>query len=128
MAPRNYEEVEMPDRTAHEDACLIEVTQQSLVSKGCPLCGFVDSQVVCSARELAAAHRYLVRFYRRRWRVQNETPAHASVNVPGNDFTPIVTCLGCGLLYRNPQPHPDTIAQTFHRDRYTNALLQAEYR
>jgi SAM-dependent methyltransferase len=129
MVPRKYKNVELADSAADTSARPIDVSPQSLVHVDCPVCGFFDSRVACSAGELAAHRRYLERFYHRRWRLQHEAYAGDRLTVVKNYFTPLVTCLGCGLLYRNPQTHPDGAAVPVSRNsRSSDTYLQAEYR
>jgi SAM-dependent methyltransferase len=127
MTPWKYKDVEPAGDYAEMNARSPDLAQPC-AHIDCPVCGFFDSRVVCSATELAAQHQYLSNFYRRRWRVQNEASAEDRVNFTQDYSTHIVECLGCGLVYRNPRPSPDAIVQAFRRDRYTDAYLRAEYR
>ena len=127
MASRKYKDVELADSKAEMDAPHVALEQQSSVRIGCPVCGFFGSRVVCSAGDLAAHHRYLERFYRRRWRVQNEATAEDRLTFAQNYSTDIVVCLGCGLVYRHPRSRTDAIVRAYRRERYDDTYLQVEY-
>ena len=128
MAPLKYKDVEPARSNVGLDARKVDLARESYDCNGCPFCGVTDSRVVCSPGMLAAHHRYLECFYRRRWRVQNEATAEDRLHFIQNYSTHIVECLGCGLIYRNPRPSSEAIVRAFRSDRYTDEYLRMEYR
>ncbi len=94
---------------------------------GCLVCGSPHSKMVCTAPEMEAQRRLLAQFYRRRWRAQNAGTAADRLAFTQNYTTNIVSCAGCGLLYRNPRPDADAIVGAYRTDRYDDAYLLAEF-
>src|SRR5678815_4508426 len=91
----------------------IELEREPRVLVGCQVCGSTRSQLVCSAQEIAAQHRFLESFYRSRWSRQDAATA-------------IVACNGCGLLYRNPRPAARAVAKAYTTEQYDERYLLAE--
>ena len=125
------------DTSAKERLILVEpnqshadLAQRETICVRCPVCSCGDSRVVSSAYDLAGLQRYLQQFHRRRWRIQNggalarNRPAFTQ-----HDTTDLLTCEGCGLLYRNPPTPKSAVADLYAQSRYYDeADLRAEHR
>lgn len=105
----------------------VDLRRQVQVCIACPVCGASDIRTVCSAQDLAEQRRYLIQFYRRRWRRQDAATAADRAAFTQDYLTDIVRCVDCGLLYRNPRPPHDAIVQAYARDHYDRAYLEAEF-
>jgi len=104
----------------------IELEHEPRVMVGCQVCGSTRSQLVCSAQDIAAQHRFLESFYRTRWSRQDAATATDRVNFTQDYATPIVACEGCGLLYRNPRPAAGAVTRAYATEHYDESYLLAE--
>jgi len=65
---------------AREEAA-VDLARQDQVCVACPVCGSSRGATLCSASALAEQHRYLMQFYRRRWRRQSPATAADRVSI-----------------------------------------------
>lgn len=104
-----------------------DLAQQATTRACCPLCDCDDSHIVSSAYDLAGLQRFLQQFYRRRWRIQNGATVRDRPAFMQHDTTDLISCEGCGLLYRNPPPPKSAVADLYAQSRYEETCLRAEH-
>src|SRR6478672_11201896 len=109
-----------------DSAGAVDLERQPRVRVGCHLCGSARSRLVCSPEDIAAQHRFLEAFYRSHWSRQDTTTATDRVHFTQDYSTAIVTCMDCGLLYRNPRPAAQTVTKAYATERYNDEYLRAE--
>jgi len=104
----------------------VDLERQPRVRVGCHLCSSTRSRLVCSTEDLAAQQSFLESFYRSHWSRQDAATATDRVHFTQDYPTAIVTCLDCGLLYRNPRPPAQTITKAYATEGYNDEYLRAE--
>ncbi len=109
-----------------DSAGAVDLECQPLVRVACHLCGSSRSRLVCSGEDIAAQHSFLESFYRSHWSRQDTATATDRVQFTQDYSTAIVTCLDCGLLYRNPRPPAQTVTKAYATERYDDEFLRAE--
>ena len=95
---------------------------------GCVVCGGTRQARICSAGDIAAQHRYLERFHRRRLRRARRSgdPALADrADFTQDDAVAVVACADCGHVYRAWRPRPAEGAETYAEDHYGAPRLTA---
>ena len=96
-----------------DSAGAVDLERQPRVRVGCQLCGSARSRLVCSAEDIAAQHRFLESFYRSHWSRQDTATATDRLHFTQDYSTAIVTCMDCGLLYRNRRPAAQTVTKAY---------------
>jgi SAM-dependent methyltransferase len=104
----------------------VDLERQPRVLVGCRLCGSTGSRLICSLRDIAAQQRFLESFYRSHWSRKNTATATDRIHFTQDYSTAIVTCTDCGLLYRNPRPQAQAVAQAYASEQYEDDYLRAE--
>ena len=115
-----------PNSESH-DKVSEDLEEAPRVQVGCQLCGSSRSHLVCSVEDIAEQQEFLHHFYRTRWSQQNSATATDRVSFTQDYITGIVSCTGCGLLYRNPRPRAASVTKAYARERYDEAYLAAEF-
>jgi SAM-dependent methyltransferase len=98
----------------------------------CLACGADRYAVVCSAREIEAHHRYLLRFHKRRLRLDRKARVAESSREDRIDFTQdyatdIVACTACDLIFRNPRPPTEAVLDAYASERYAPEHLRTAF-
>ena len=99
----------------------------------CTVCGSTGSEIVCPADDIKAQHDELRRFHESRLvstvqaRSVHETDLFGRVDFTQRYTTNVSRCLTCGLLFQNPRPTADVIADLYANDRYTDRYLLEEH-
>ena len=109
-----------------DSAGAVDLERQPRVRVGCHLCGSTRSRLVCSAEDIAAQHSFLESFYRSHWSRQDTATATDRLHFTQDYSTAIVTCMDCGLLYRNPRPPAQTVTKAYATERYDDEYLRGE--
>lgn len=97
-----------------------------LVEVRCAVCAGDRHEPLCSAREIEVHLEYLRLFHQHRLMPQ----APAGELADRSDFTQqyataLVSCVGCGLVFRNPRPPNDAVTRLYAEDHYGRARLDA---
>jgi SAM-dependent methyltransferase len=100
------------------------------VDVSCHVCGGKEQQVVCSAEEIAEQLEWLRSFHSRRLRPRQRGSPPRNTLVDRARFThdyatPILACVGCGLLLRNPRPRASSVTRAYALDHYGPRRLEA---
>jgi SAM-dependent methyltransferase len=104
----------------------VDLERQPRIFVGCALCGSTRCRLVCSADDIAAQHKFLASFFRSRWSRQDAATATDRLQFTQDYSTAIVSCLDCGLLYRNPRPMAEAVTKAYADERYDDEYLVAE--
>lgn len=96
----------------------------------CAVCGGTQLDVVCDAAEIRAQLAWVERFHLRRLAPsRGGAPAREALEdraaFTQSFATNVVACRVCGLLFRDPRPTADAVAQAYAHDQYGAARLAA---
>jgi len=95
----------------------------------CVVCDTSARRLVCSSTEIKAQHAYLLQFHKKRLRsiAAGLVPKSAladRVAFSQNYPTDVVSCLTCGLVFRNPRPTKKSVSDTYAEDQYGEDRLK----
>jgi 2-polyprenyl-3-methyl-5-hydroxy-6-metoxy-1,4-benzoquinol methylase len=93
----------------------------------CHICGGSTSDEVCSSSEVESHVRFLQQFHRRRRRESAAGDLSDRADFTQSYVTAIVTCRGCGLLYRDQRPTAEAVTDTYSQERYGHEHLRSEF-
>jgi len=108
------------------------VIAQPMVEVRCSVCGEGSYEVICTPAQVKADLQYVRQFHRRRLRpTPNGSPPRSAL-ADRADFTQdystaIVSCMACGLVYRNPRPPAGAIEEAYEKERYGHERLAAMF-
>src|SRR5438034_1241189 len=103
-----------------------------MVEVRCSVCGEGSYEVICTPARVKADLQYVRQFHRRRLRpTPNGSPPRSAL-ADRADFTQdystaIVSCMACGLVYRNPRPPAGAIEEAYEKERYGHERLAAMF-
>lgn len=105
------------------------MTTDNLRDVACLICGTRGGQeILFSAAEVAAHLAYLRRFHGRRLRADvAEEVLVDRVQFTQDYVTDIVSCTGCGLLFRSPRPSNAAITRAYRRDHYGEDKMEEAF-
>ncbi len=98
---------------------------QPRVEPPCTVCGAGEHRTIAPAADLDAQRRYLVEFHRRRLRTRSARALEDRADFTQNYTTNVVACRACGLVFRDPRPSAEEIAQAYASDTYGEERLRA---
>lgn len=97
------------------------------VQISCLVCRNDQLRVICDVAEIAAQHRYLLRFHQRRLRRVAASAAQDRIDFTQDYSTNIVACLACGLIFRNPRPTKEAVTRAYAQDDYDPEHLRTAF-
>ena len=92
-----------------------------LIDVRCAVCGEGAYEIIRTRGQVQTEVQYLRKFHQRRLRPAKAESCSAlldRVEFTQDYATAIVSCHGCGLIYRNPRPPADAIKRAYERDHY----------
>lgn len=96
---------------------------------GCVACGATARRTIVDAAAIAAQLAWLERFHRRRLTAdanrRRATALEDRADFTQDDARAIVSCRGCGLVFRHPRRSPSAVERDYASDRYGEARLRA---
>lgn len=90
----------------------------------CVACGSAARRVLRSRDQLEREVEDLKRFHRRRLVRRARSSLQERASFTHDYLTRIVTCPGCGLLYRSPRPRADDVRSAYREERYAEHRLE----
>ncbi|WP_173049379.1 bifunctional 2-polyprenyl-6-hydroxyphenol methylase/3-demethylubiquinol 3-O-methyltransferase UbiG [Nitrospira sp. KM1] len=93
---------------------------------GCLFCDELGKRVVCSIEAMVDQKDFLERFYRERWRVQDEASASDRLSFTHKPAWEIRACVSCGLLSRVPEPDYESVTNAYINETYDQSYLRSE--
>jgi SAM-dependent methyltransferase len=98
------------------------------VADGCTVCGATARTEILSAAAIARQLKWLERFHRRRLKpsaARRRAALEDRAEFTQDEPRAIVSCRGCGLVFRHPRRSSAAVERDYATDRYGEARLRA---